>query len=122
MKLYESRGFTLMELLVVVVIISVLASIAIPQYQSYKKRAFDTLALSDLRSAALSEEAYFFDYQAYSSCQNQSCLQLPGLAKLSKGVELQITATTTGFKGASKHPKGSGKSYFWDSYQGGLQN
>lgn len=48
-KRIERRyGFTLIELLVVIAIISVLAVIALPQFQSYRKRVYDIGALSDL--------------------------------------------------------------------------
>jgi len=45
-KLKDSNGFTLVELLIVVSIISILAGIAIPQFSTYKKRAYDSEAYS----------------------------------------------------------------------------
>ena len=116
----HSRGFTLIELLVVLVIIGILSSIAIPQYNEYKKRAFDARARSDLQSVAIAEEAYFLDVERYISCADATCTMLPGIATLSKGVRLALTGTATGFTGTSTHRQGTGRIFRWNSSAGGL--
>ena len=58
-------GFTLLELLVAIGIISILATIAISQYQSYRIRAFDTAARSDLNNAITALETYYLDNDTY---------------------------------------------------------
>ncbi len=113
-------GFTLIELLVVVGIMGVLMAIAIPQYSAYKARAFDTRAQVDLRNVALAEEAYFLEAERYLSCAQTTCSRLPGIVRLSTGVTLAVTATTTGFLGTSTHGQGSGRRFVWNSQQGGL--
>ncbi|MCK4604117.1 MAG: prepilin-type N-terminal cleavage/methylation domain-containing protein [Deltaproteobacteria bacterium] len=65
MKKKGHRGFTLIELMIVVAIIGILAAIAIPQFAAYRTRAFDTAAQSDLRNVRTSMEASFADNQAY---------------------------------------------------------
>jgi len=114
------KGFTLLELLVVLTIISILTAISIPQYNAYKQRAFDSRALSDLHNVAIAEEAYFIDKEVYLACQNDSCTELPGLAAISDGVILTVTADEEGFIAQASHPKGTGQTFTWDSHKGGL--
>jgi type IV pilus assembly protein PilA len=61
----EKKGFTLVELLVVVAIIGILAAIAIPQFAAYRKRAYNSAAESDLRNFKTAMEGYYADNQQY---------------------------------------------------------
>lgn len=67
LRLQSESGFTLIELLVVVAIIGILAAIAIPQFAAYRKRGHEAQVKSDLRNAAVAQEAYFAANSTYRS-------------------------------------------------------
>ena len=59
------KGFTLIELLIVVAIIGILAAIAIPQFSSYRQKAYNSAAQADVKNAKTALESAFADNQAY---------------------------------------------------------
>jgi len=59
------KGFTLIELMIVVAIIGILAAIAIPQFASYRVKAFNSAAQSDIHTIKLTEESFYVDFQSY---------------------------------------------------------
>jgi len=122
MKKNNEAGFTLIELLVVVAIIGILAAIAIPQFAEYRARGFDSRAVSDLRNAAVSQEAAFVDTEAYVPCATaDACATaLPGYEN-SAGVVLAMTVDGDTFEGNASHPNGNVDNYQWLSDEGGLQ-
>ncbi len=63
----DTRGFTLIELIIVVVIIGILASIAIPKFGNTKEKAYVAGMKADLRNLVTAQEAYFAEYVTYAS-------------------------------------------------------
>src|SRR5256885_13522922 len=63
----EEKGFTLIELMVVVLIIAILIAIAIPTFLGARQRAQDRAAQSDLRNGLTAEKTVYTDSQAYDA-------------------------------------------------------
>ena len=119
----DDHGFTLIELLVVVALISILAAIAVPQFSAYRQRGYDAQASSDLRNAALAQEANFATSSAYVSCSDRAdCMaKLPGFAAANDTVITMTNNANASFNGSAKSALGSGATCRWDSAAAGFK-
>lgn len=59
-------GFTLIELMIVIALIGVLATIAIPQFQEYQQKSRRSEATRTLMQIAALQEQYFLDNRSYT--------------------------------------------------------
>jgi prepilin-type N-terminal cleavage/methylation domain-containing protein len=84
-------GFTLIEVMIVVAIIAIIAAIAIPQLSVHRTRSYNTTAISDLKSAAIAQEAYYVDNREYTNSIT-SLTTSPYNLGISQGVHIGVSS------------------------------
>lgn len=62
LRLAQFKGFSLIELMIGMAIVGVLAAVAVPNYVSYRKRAYNTNARQDAKNSFSATQAYFNDH------------------------------------------------------------
>ena len=87
------NGFTIVELLVVVLVLGILAAIALPKLGGTRDKAKVAAVRSDVRNAETAEEGYFSDYGRYA---NMAQLQANGFT-VSPGTTMRINANKRGY-------------------------
>ena len=97
----DEEGFTLIELMVVVLIIAILLAIAIPTFLGARERAQDRAAQSNLRNALTAEKVYYTDNQQYTTSDTAMEDIEPSLEYLASGApavvgEVNIFVNETG--------------------------
>ena len=91
----EKKGFTLAEVLIVVVIIGVLAALIIPRFTGQSERAVVAEAVSMLSAIRQAEEAYNLGNGSYTNDLNLLDINIPGGIKFGYGVDGGGNGTAT---------------------------
>ena len=114
----NAKGFSLIELLVVVAIIGLLAAIAIPQFLSYRAHAVDSQMKSDLKNAALAMDSYFAENKVYPT--SVAAIVSVGFNQ-TDGVALTIAVPTpSSFTITATKPSGTQPSFIFNSVTGNI--
>lgn len=96
----HSRGFTLVELLLVIVVLGVLATIVIPKFNKTRERAFISSMKSDLRNLATAQESYYSENNNFTYTNDLDAL---GFQK-SEGVDITFSeADNVGWSAKATH-------------------
>jgi type IV pilus assembly protein PilA len=85
MKLQSKSGFSLVELMVVVAIIGILATIAVPNFQRFQARAKQASAKTELTGIYTAQKAFYVEYNTYTPD-----MQLAGFVP--EGIQIDTTA------------------------------
>ena len=88
-KNWKNKGFTIIELMIVIAIISIMAAVSIPLYDSYKKSATRAEAMGELISVTSSQEDCFNSYRKY--CSLNDLMTYYGVLDAGKHHSLAIT-------------------------------
>lgn len=106
------KGFTLIELMIVIAIIGILTALAAPSFISYRIKGYNASSNTDIRNAFVAAQAYFSDYP--DGTVTDSILTSYGYRSSSNVTLSIITGTQSGLSLTTAHGAGD-KTYSIDT-------
>lgn len=119
-RLGEEAGFSLIEMLVVIVILAILASIAIPAFLNQRERAWKAQSETALKNAATAMEAAAVSTNGtYAGVTVRDLVDEEGLKYAPRITRLDVESSNDqGFCISVDHASGGVPTYYWDSAVG----
>jgi type IV pilus assembly protein PilA len=115
----KCMGFTLIELMIVIAIISILAAIAIPEFAKYRESSMDAAAKSALRNLAVAQENYYYFNNTYTA--NRGLLTSVNGWTVENNIIVSIKAADKSSWSATAWHISSSSSMIYSSSEGGLR-
>lgn len=117
MRKKNAKGFTLTELMVVIVILGILAAIAVPHFMTYQKQSRNASAQVAAKNAYIAAQAYFHDYPSGSISSIETLIDF-GFRQTSS-VKVTVSGTQNDLVITAYHSSGD-KTYTID-HEGNIQ-
>ena len=108
----QSRGFTLIELMITVAIVGILAAVALPAYNDYIRRGYSSEAVSKLGTYRVQLEQYYQDNRNYGSTASACGVAMPTQPSFSFACSWGAGATSQSFVVTATGQAGAGMNGF----------
>ena len=101
------KGFTLVELVIVIVIVGILSVVAVPVYKGYTKKAMATEGKALLGAVNTSQKVYFAEFSNFAQSDEAGALDVDAATNkyftsfALTGTATTFTVTTSGTSGAA---------------------